>query len=391
MNVLAEVKFFASCALGAEEVLRDEIEALRPFCLDLTGRPSTAEFRVLTVDQGGVEFETSLEVGLALNHWLKTANRIWLRRAAFPAKSPARMQERLRSLDVSKYFGNEGFRFEVEAHRCQIHNEKQIRRWGEDIFKIDPQSPFELFLRGVNDEWVVSIDTSGEHLHKRGQRPHAGVAPLRETLAAYSLRLLLRGVPWSRRLKTVVLDPMTGSGSFLREAWGLERPVTSRGFAFQKFKNCPKILLSDSYFKNLHPDWRMDEAGPWAGLVGGEIDSGLEPILDDLTKQTGAQVYFGDSLLRQTRGDWNLPLGAHVWMLVNPPYGERLEGLEWIEKLPVLCRKLSIEKLLLWCPESRRSSVLKSFGVAPVFEQRMSNGGIPVAVMIWEFVKSATA
>lgn len=378
-------RFFASCALGAEDLLRQEIEAFRPFALDLSGKPATADFRIVATDQGGVEFEAAWEVGLSLNHWLKLANRIWLRLATFPAKSPPRLQEKLRALNLKPYLGDQAFHFNVEAHHCALHNEKQLRRWAQDIFKLDPESPFELFLRGASDEWTLSLDTSGEHLHKRGHRPHAGVAPLRETLAAFSLRLLLDGEPWSVRRRVTLLDPMTGAGTFLREAHGLEIPVTGRDFVYRHFKNAPKIMLSDAYFKNLNPEWVTPDAGSWGQLIGGDSDPALSPLHDELSRQTGARIVHGDSFLRDTRADWGVSEKAPLWLILNPPYGERLEGLSWIEKLGPWSRGLRAEKILLWCPEKLKASVLKAMGAEPSFEQRMSNGGIPCAVMRWDF------
>ncbi|MBX3018889.1 MAG: hypothetical protein KF767_13445 [Bdellovibrionaceae bacterium] len=375
-------RFFASCALGAEELLRQEIESFRPFTLDVSGRPATADFRIVTTDQGGVEFEAAWEVGLALNHWLKLANRIWLRLASFPAKSPPRLQERLRSLNLKPYLGDRPFHFNVEAHHCALHNEKQLRRWAADIWKLDADSPFEVFLRGASDEWTISLDTSGEHLHKRGNRPHAGVAPLRETHAAFSLRVLLEGEPWAVRRRVTLLDPMTGAGTFLREARGLEAPVTGRDFVFRHFKNTPKILLSDAYFKNLNPEWRLEETKSWGDLVGGEIDPALAPIHRELID---ARVLIGDSFARTMRADWGIQDDARLWIVLNPPYGERLAGLEWIERLGPWARGLGAEKLLLWCPEKLKSAVLKAMPWEPAFEQRMSNGGIPCAVMRWNW------
>lgn len=369
--------------MGAEERLRAEIECFRAFTLDPSGRPSTAPFRVITTDRGGVEFEAAWEVGLALNHWLKLANRIWLRLGEFTAKSPPRLQERLRAVDLTRYLGDAPIRFNVEATHCALHNEKQLRRWGQDIFKIQEESPFEVFLRGVNDVWTLSLDTSGELLHKRGARPHAGPAPLRETLAAYSLRILLDGEPWAQRRDVWLLDPMTGSGTFLREAHGLEAPVTGRDFTFRHFRNVPRILLSEAYFKNLNPEWRLEGVNVWGGLIGGEIDPGLSHVHEDLARTTGARVLHGDSFTRVRRADWEIPEDARLWIVLNPPYGERLEGLEWIEKLPAWARGLGAEKLLLWCPEKLKSAVTESFGRAPDHVERMSNGGIPCALMEW--------
>lgn len=379
-------RFFASCVLGGEDILEKEIETCRPFCLDVEGKPSASAFQILERHKGGIEFEAALEVGFALNYWLKTANRILLRLSAFHAQSPPRLFDRLKNVDLRPYVREGGFQFKVEARQCRVSNEKQIRRLADDLWPVNEDAETTLLLRGDNDEWVLSLDTSGEHLHKRGLRLHAGAAPLRETLAALTLRMLLEGEPWGARQQATVLDPMSGSGTFLIEAWNLDRPVASRGFAFQNFKNCPKILLSESYWKNLDPEWTRGKA--FRQLVAGELDEELLPLLEKNLQQIDVEttVRDGDCFSAMSRAAWGILDDGPLWIVMNPPYGERLGGLDWVQKTYDFCVGLRAQKLAVWVPQTAYTKFTQNMrNLKPLRDVEISNGGIHCHLMIYQF------
>jgi putative N6-adenine-specific DNA methylase len=95
-----------------------------------------------------------------------------------------------------------------------------------------PDAAIRILVRIVDDLCTVSIDTSGDPLHRRGAKQAVGKAPLRETLAALFLRAC------GYRGEEPVIDPMCGSGTFVLEAaeiaCGLD-PGRSRTFAFERF------------------------------------------------------------------------------------------------------------------------------------------------------------
>lgn len=378
--------FFASCALGAENILEQEIESLRPFTLGREGLPSTGPFKILSRAKGGVEFSADLEVGLALNHWLKTAHRILLRVSQFEAKSPPRLFDRLKSVSLQTYQNPVRPSFQVEARHCKVHNEKQIRRFAEDLWDLDEKSDLRLYLRGEKDQWTLSLDTSGEHLHKRGRRLKAGAAPLRESLAAVTLRLVTESEPRGRRRTITLLDPMAGTGSLLSEAWILDQPIRSRSFVYQNWKNCPKILLSPTYWKNLAEEWQQGQA--WGALVAGEIDPGvfdlLKVSLQALEPEAPIILRKGDSFALRGRKDWGVDETAPLWIISNPPYGERLSGTEWVDKLPLWVKNLRAERVIVWVPHPLRESFINKMGRDPILDHEISNGGIHCHILVFK-------
>jgi putative N6-adenine-specific DNA methylase len=93
-----------------------------------------------------------------------------------------------------------------------------------------PYLPQNIYVRGIDDCFTISIDSSGDHLHKRGLKKHPGKAPLRETIAAAAL--LLAGYRGDRPL----VDPMCGTGTFSLEAALMAKKIPPgwfREFAFE--------------------------------------------------------------------------------------------------------------------------------------------------------------
>lgn len=382
-------EFFVSTAMGLEEALAQEILECLPFCIDTRGRPRTGSDSVawpeMSFHKGGVSLDLELEAGFQLNNWLKTANRILLRIAKFPAKSPTRLHERLKAIDIKSWIGSEPFELQIDAHECAVHNEKWIHRLATDFWPLVDRDAgplraqnHRLFLRGEKDEWVLSLDTSGEHLHKRGDRPKAGAAPLRETLAAATLRALVFGESRHELGRVTLMDPMAGTGSFLREGRSLYLPNLGRPYSYETLAKLPKIMKSEDFWKNLRSPWREEVL--FGDLVGGEIDPEVFPILQ---KSPGVRSYSGDSLQRLSRSDWGVSESARLWMVLNPPYGERIKDLSWLSAFPDWARSMKPEKLAIWLPVSLEAKFLKLMAAEPAQRLSLSNGGIPCRVLIF--------
>src|SRR5207302_7547118 len=102
------------------------------------------------------------------------------------------------------------------------------------VGKPEGEPAIRVQARGVGDRWTLSIDSSGELLHRRGWRLDPAEAPLRETLAA----ALLLACEWDPT--TPLYDPMCGAGTLLIEGAALARnlaPGLGRRFAFERWRN----------------------------------------------------------------------------------------------------------------------------------------------------------
>jgi putative N6-adenine-specific DNA methylase len=216
-------RFFAVTAPGLEPLCLGELESL-----GLTG----------AAVEGGVEFSGRLQAAYRANLCLRTANRILLRMHEFRATNFRALTQEAASVPWELFIApSAALRIHVTTHHCRLHHSDAIAERvqnaiAERLSKFsaaEARMPQQIFIRGVDDRFTVSLDSSGENLYRRGIKTHAGTAPLRETLAAAAL--LLAGYSGEEFL----LDPMCGAGTFALEAALMAKhlpPGGHREFAF---------------------------------------------------------------------------------------------------------------------------------------------------------------
>lgn len=223
--------FLAVCAPGLEAVLLGEVRGL-PGVTDLV--------RV----RGGVSFRGPFESLYHANLELATAHRVLWRIGAFLAQSYPMLFNKARRLPWERFVGfQQEVAYHVAARASRLRHGPKIAATLHSALSdaLAPlglgaahveAAPLTVHARLFRDRCTLSLDTSGEHLHRRGYRTHVGEAPLRETLAAGILLAL--GAP----AFDLIVDPMCGSGTLLIEAERLARrrpPGEFRRFAFEHF------------------------------------------------------------------------------------------------------------------------------------------------------------
>ena len=180
----------------------------------------------VAVEHGGVSLPLDHVGIMRANLSLRTANRVLLRLGSFPASSPEMLYDRARTLDWLVHLGFEtGYRLHVTSRRSKLQAGDQVvntvasavgRHMRDHGLYPKPveDAPLEFHVRLLEDRCTISLDTSGEHLHRRGVRTHVHTAPLRETVAAgMALTALAAGAP----RPDVIVDPFCGSGTVLLE------------------------------------------------------------------------------------------------------------------------------------------------------------------------------
>ncbi len=208
--------FFAATSPGLEKLCFDELSAL-PL--------SKNDAKIV---KGGVEFKGRVHDCYLANLNLKTANRILMRIANFPASNFVKLEKKAFAIPW-ELFLYQGILPEVKVtsrHSRLFHKGAVSDRIEKSILKrLDKFGfafrgkeqknfhtfPQQIFVRAVDDIFTLSMDSSGEHLHKRGIKKHSAHAPIRETLAAAILNLA------GYNPKEPLLDPMCGSGTFSLE------------------------------------------------------------------------------------------------------------------------------------------------------------------------------
>jgi len=162
---------------------------------------------------------------------------------------------------------------------------------------------------------TISVDSSGESLHKRGYRNSQTEAPINEALAAGMLLL----ADWDG--KSNFIDPMCGSGTFLIEAaliaLNIPPGIFRKSFGFEKWKDFDKELFDRLYNDDSHErDFDFK-------IYGSDISSQAIKIAEQNIKSAGLSKYI--QLQTVSINDIEMPEGKCL-MVTNPPYGERLQS-----------------------------------------------------------------
>ncbi len=312
----------ATCMFGLEKLLGEEIDALGLTRLD-------------TMD-GRVLFEGEEADIPRANIALRCAERVMIRLGAFPARSFTELFDGVRALPWEDWIGRTDA-FPVKGHSiksgltsvpdCQSIIKKAVVERLKEVYGISwfeetgVKYQIEFFL--FKDQAHIMIDTSGVALHKRGYRPEAGAAPLRETLAA--------ALVYTARPREDVLfwDPFCGSGTIAIEAAMLvsgRAPGLGRSFAGEAFSNIPKPLWDtarEEAASRIRTDCRFE-------VYASDIDEDILDITYENALRAGVEEYLNIFQADARRIKKEDRKGTVV---CNPPYGERMGELEEIERL----------------------------------------------------------
>jgi len=277
---------------------------------------------------GGVGFSGSMTLAYRANLHSRIASRILWKLVEKPYRNEEDIYQAALGLPWSSWFEvDHTIRVDVNAIKCPLKSLEFIvlkikdavcdqfrAACGErpSVQTVEPDIRIYGFLTA--DRVTLYLDTSGEALFKRGNRKEAGIAPLRENLAAGILKL----AGWEPGIP--LLDPMCGSGTFLIEAAMMAlniAPGIERWFAFEKFKTYDAAAWEAIYNeaaaaekpKTVLPIFGSDKYGEALDAARANLQhAGLEDVV---------QLKQVDVL--------NVSAPAPNGILVaNPPYGERL-------------------------------------------------------------------
>jgi putative N6-adenine-specific DNA methylase len=352
----------AVCAPGLERLLAGELGGLG------VHRPRPIH--------GGVEFAASTRQLYAANVWLRTASRIVVRAARFRAASFAELERRAAELDVSPWIGpGTEPTFRVTSHGSRLYHTAAIaERLGRVLGGGTGRSGQTqmVVVRVARDVVTLSVDSSGEHLHRRGWRLAPAKAPLRETLAA--AMVLASG--WDGA--TPFVDPLCGSGTVAIEAALLaagRAPGAARGFAFEGWPS-----FQPGTWASVREDVRQAEVAaagrPQPLILAADRDEGAVRTATENAARAGvgAAIEVRASPLAATLAALPSPPG---WLVTNPPYGARVGGADLRDLYATLGRATGWHIGLL----AADTALARHAGVPLTERFRTTNGGIPVTFL----------
>jgi putative N6-adenine-specific DNA methylase len=358
--------YFAVTTPGFESVCAGELQQLKI--------NSSLQF-------GGIEFHGGLSELYLANLWLRSASRILVRLGELSARDFPTLHKRLLRLPWGRFIKPGTLcNVRVVCHRSRLsHSGRVAETTLQAIYKslgaeADPQGRSQqVLVRIEDDRCLVSIDSSGELLHRRGYRQARVAAPIRENLAAGCLLAL--GYDGSLPL----LDAMTGSGTFAIEAAliALRRaPGAKRSFAFM--------------------DWPKYRPGLWAQLLQQaqqqektELAAPIYAVDNNLKAIAAAELNLSSAALQGLVRIQCQPMqqlvadSVHGLIICNPPYGERIGRTAALQALYRDIGRVYGEVFATWqgalvCPDAE---LIRSTAIpfAPLL--RFSNGGIRVTLL----------
>jgi putative N6-adenine-specific DNA methylase len=317
-----KLELVATCLFGLEKLLGEEIDAL-------------GLRRIETMD-GRVVFEGEEKDIPRANIGLRCAERVMIRLGAFPARSFEELFEGTKKLPWEEWIGKRDA-FPVKGHciksklfsvpDCQSIVKKAVVSRLSDVYGVkwfqESETKYQIEFFLFKDTVSLMIDTSGTALHKRGYRPDAGAAPIRETLAA---AIALTSRP---REDVLIWDPMCGSGTIAIESALIlanRAPGLGRSFAGEQFKRLPERLWKDARELAEAAIRHDSDFEVWAS----DIDEDILDVAYENALRAGVEehinLFCADARTIQKpdrRGS----------ILCNPPYGERLMTPEEAECL----------------------------------------------------------
>ncbi len=321
---MRKMELIAPCHFGLEAVLKKEIYDLG--------------YDIRQVEDGKITFEGDAEAICRGNIFLRTTERVLLKVGKFRAVTFEELFQGIKELPWENYIPQNGKFWVTKATSVKsklfspsdiqsIVKKAMVERlrqtYGMDWFPEDGASfPVRIVLH--KDEVTVTIDTSGESLHKRGYRYLCGKAPLTETLAAALIML----TPWHP--DRILVDPFCGSGTFPIEAAMIAAniaPGMKRHFISEQWDNLIEKSLWEDCFAEakdlVNPDVTVD-------IQGYDIDGEIIKAARDNARRAGVDhlIHFQ----QREVADLHHPK-KYGFILTNPPYGERLEEKEALPKL----------------------------------------------------------
>ena len=316
------------CHFGLEAVTKREIYDLG--------------YEITRVEDGRVTFAGDAEAICRANIFLRSAERVLLQVGRFRATTFDELFEGIKALPWEDYIPKDGKFWVKKASSIKsklfspsdiqsIAKKAMVERL-KNVYRLNwfPEDgapyPVRIFL--LKDEVMVTLDTSGDSLHKRGYRLMTSKAPLTETLAAALLML----TPWHK--DRILVDPFCGSGTFPIEAamMGVNiAPGMHREFQAQRWEN---IVSPKLFARGFEEAESLVDLSVEMDIQGYDIDPQIVKAARENAKRAGV-----DGLIHfQQRPVHHLSHPKkYGFVITNPPYGERLEEKE---DLPALYRDM---------------------------------------------------
>jgi putative N6-adenine-specific DNA methylase len=370
-------QYFATVARGLEPLAAQELERLGA--------------KDVRPDFTGVHFVGDRTLMYHVNLWARTIFRVLVTVREFPCPNAEQLYQEVQNipwehflqphntLAVNATGGNQKLNH-THFTALQVKNaiiDQQRRQFGQRS-SVDTENPNVLInVHIYQDRCVLSLDSSGGSLHRRGYRPAMGLAPLKETLAAALLEL----AEWEPSLP--FLDPLCGSGTLPLEAslkaLNIAPGVFRQHFGFESWHDHDRVLW-EQLLKDAE-DGELDELK--APIAGSDRDPDIlsQARLNADYCGVGQLVTFTQTELSQVEA----PADYGV-IICNPPYGERLGDAKELGEFYKLLGDVFKQRFKGWTAFvlAGNKELAKQVGLKASRRIPIYNGSIPCTLMKYE-------
>lgn len=341
----SQLRLFAACAPGLEICVAQELRRL-----------NLAEVHPVA---GGATFTGTLAEVRRANLWLRTASRVLVRVGHFRVTEFWQLHKWAAKLEWEKYLRpGQPLILRATCHKSKLYHSNAVaervakaigERLGQAVqFEMEKgeeeeneakEAPGQLTVVRLEHDWcTLSVDSSGELLHKRGYRLAVAKAPLRETLAAGLLLL----AEWDGA--STLIDPFCGSGTIpIEAAWLAQNqpPGAARPFAFTDW---PIFVRADH-----NPPVRESPPSPTNPqpiILGYDRDAGAIEAARANAERAGVTSHL--TLAQQAISHLQPPPGPPGFIITNPPYGVRVSEKDPVRDLYAAFGRILRERFTGW-------------------------------------------
>lgn len=318
------MELIATCAFGLEKLVYDELKKIGCW--------------IIKTEDGRVTFKGDAREIVLANLWLRCAERLHIKMAEFSATTFDALFDQITALEWEKYIGvQDAFPVHATSTKSILHSTPAIQsivkkaivkrlqlKHKSELLPENSGAVYQVIVKANKNQFVISINSSGESLHKRGYRTKTNAAPIKETLAAAMIKLS----DWIPEYP--LIDPFCGSGTIAIEAALIAEnraPGLHREFAFQKWQWIDQKIIATVYKeaeKAIKPAKKIQ-------IYGFDNDLHSLEIAEENTHRAGlkGKIDYKCSDFKNL----NFSAFKNCTFITNPPYGERMEEKKAVEKM----------------------------------------------------------
>ena len=324
-----KLNLIATATFGLEATVKREITRLG--------------YEISGVLDGRIDFVGDLEAIARTNIWLRASDRVLLKMGEFKAITFDELFEQTKALPWEDFIAKDG-QFVVTGKSikstlfsvpdCQAIVKKAVAERLKTKYNMDwmPETGpvYKIQVALLKDTVTLTIDTSGEGLHKRGYRAITTAAPIKETLAAAMIELSY----W--RKNRILFDPMCGSGTIAIEAAMIAKnlaPGLNRSFISETWPQMPQKIWASAREEAQNSIYK----GEIAPIYASDMDAKVITQAKQNAKNAGVadciRFKVADAADAMPEGDYGV-------MITNPPYGQRLGQQDQLNHIYAALRQM---------------------------------------------------